>query len=106
MRWARRGNGRKEIDDVSSLCYQLLMPSFIYALLGRPPGVAAVAACIKLSQMIVQAAWDRGDKGHPMLMLPYVTDHTIQFFRGRKVCCYYAFTVLFYIEICRLGFVV
>ncbi|XP_062511139.1 translocation protein SEC63 homolog [Corticium candelabrum] len=50
----------------------------------RPPGVAAVAACIKLSQMIVQAAWDRGDKGHPMLMLPYVTDHTIQFFRGRK----------------------
>jgi translocation protein SEC63 len=50
----------------------------------RSPGVAAVAACMKLSQMVIQAVWDRGENSHPLLMLPYVTTNTVHFFRGRK----------------------
>ncbi|XP_065838363.1 translocation protein SEC63 homolog [Oscarella lobularis] len=50
----------------------------------KPPGIPAIEGCIKLSQMVVQAMWDQSRMGHPLLMLPYVTERTLKLSAGRK----------------------
>lgn len=51
----------------------------------KPPGIPAIEGCIKLSQMVVQAMWDQSRMGHPLLMLPWVTERTLKLSAGRKV---------------------